>query len=322
MPNYSSASFYKKQQQSLPDLGLGLGLRHTHFDHILSHYPKVDWFEVISENFMYSHGIARHNLRKIGARYPIVMHGVSMSIGSTEEIDMDYLKAIKALAEDIQPVWISDHLCWTGVLGMNTHDLLPLPLTESTLKHVCDRVDFVQNYLGRPLIIENPSTYLSFNQSTIQEAEFLKLMVERTGCGLLLDVNNTYVSCFNSGDDPIEYIKTLPHDAIVQMHLAGHQNCGTHIIDTHDRAVVPEVWELFHLAWTLTGGTSTLLEWDGNIPSFDVCLAELHKAKDYMQSPFGKDNEPNLIENPNFKPVSTPVDFMMNAVIHETVHTN
>lgn len=311
----------KDTLKSLPNLGLGLGLRHTHFQHILAHFPEVDWFEIISENFMYSHGKPRYILQQIAERYPIVMHGVSMSIGSTEPLNTDYLKKLKILAEEVKPKWISDHLCWTGVLGANTHDLLPLPLTEETLKHVCSRVETVQEYLKRPLIIENPSTYLDFNQSTIPEAEFLKLMVEQTGCGLLLDVNNTYVSCFNSGEDPIKYIKTLPHESIVQMHLAGHQNCGTHIIDTHDRKVTKEVWELFHLAWTLTGGTATLLEWDGNIPSFEDCIKELHKAKDYMLSPTG--NSEIAVDTLNkTEELSTPIDFMVNPLMGETIHSN
>jgi uncharacterized protein (UPF0276 family) len=219
----------KYNLKDLPNLGLGLGLRHPHFQHILKHQPQVDWFEIISENFMYSQGKPRHILRQIAELYPIVMHGVSLSIGSTDNLNFEYLSLLKDLANEIKPAWISDHLCWTGVVGVNTHDLLPLPLNESTLAHVAARIRRIQDYLNRPLIIENPSTYLTFNQSTIPEAEFLKLLVEQTGCGLLLDVNNTYVSCFNAGNDPLEYIETLPNDAIVQVHIAGHQHCGTHI---------------------------------------------------------------------------------------------
>lgn len=307
------------QLQSLPNLGLGLGLRHTHFSYILEHNPKVEWFEIISENFMFSKGRPRHILNQIAEKYPIVMHGVSMSIGSTDPINMEYLKALKALAEDINPKWISDHLCWTGVVGANTHDLLPLPLTNETLLHVSERIDKVQDYLQRPLIIENPSTYLTFKESEIPESEFLKQLVKKTGCGLLLDVNNTYVSCFNSGDNPIEYIESLPHESIVQMHLAGHQHCGTHIVDTHDRPVTDEVWKLFHLAWQKTGGVSTLLEWDGNIPDFETCLAELHKAKEFMH------NSPKLKRTENLngsekESHSTPIDFMIDSVIDKVVH--
>lgn len=267
----------------LPNLGLGLGLRSQHFDHILEQEPEVDWFEIISENFMDSHGRPRHVIRQIAARYPVVMHGVSLSIGSTNPLDMDYLKSLKALAEEIQPKWISDHLCWTGVLSVNSHDLLPLPLNEESLKHVCERICQVQDFLGRPLVIENPSTYATFKHSTIPEWEFLTEMTKQTDCGLLLDVNNVYVSSFNNDFDPIEYLEGIPHDRVVQMHLAGHHHCGTHIIDTHDREVTQQVWELFQLAWQRTGGTSTLLEWDGNVPSFEVYHAELLKSKQFME---------------------------------------
>ena len=270
----------------LPNLGLGLGLRSQHFTHILEEKPAVDWFEVISENFMDSYGRPRQVLKQIAAMYPVVMHGVSLSIGSTDPLNYSYLKSLKALADEVKPIWISDHLCWTGVLSLNSHDLLPLPLNEESLKHVCERIRQVQDYLERPIIIENPSTYASFRHSTIPEWTFLKSLTEETGCGLLLDVNNVYVSSFNNDFDPVEYISSLPHNKIVQMHLAGHQNCGNYIIDTHDREVNGLVWQLFQLAYRLTGGTSVLLEWDGNIPAFDVYHAELMKAKKYMTHHF------------------------------------
>ena len=217
---------YQQQTESLPQLGLGLGLRHVHYEHILSNWPEVDWFEVISENYMYSHGKPRHVLRQVAEKYPIVMHGVSMSIGSTDPLDMSYLKSLKSLAEEVQPRWISDHLCWTGVLGKNSHDLLPLPLTNEAFENTVNRIRRVQDFLKRPIVLENPSTYLSFTHSTIPEAEFLSGLVSETGCGLLLDVNNTYVTCFNSGKDPIAFIESLPCQNIVQIHLAGHQNNG------------------------------------------------------------------------------------------------
>ncbi|MBV1923951.1 MAG: DUF692 domain-containing protein, partial [Flavobacteriaceae bacterium] len=245
------------------NLGLGLGLRSQHFNHILEHNPPVDWFEIISENFMDSFGRPRHILHQIAEKYPVVMHGVSMSIGSIDPLDFDYLKKLKALSDEINPEWISDHLCWTGVLTVNSHDLLPIPLNEETLQHVCERIRIVQDYLERPLILENPSTYLSFEQSTMKEWEFLSNMTQETNCGLLLDVNNVYVSGFNNDFDPITYIENLPHDRIVQMHLAGHQHCGDYIIDTHDREVTNHVWELFRIAWKKTGGVASLLEWDG-----------------------------------------------------------
>jgi len=270
----------------LPNLGLGLGLRSEHFEHILSTSPEVDWFEVISENFMDSFGRPRYILKQIAERYPVVVHGVSMSIGSTDPLNPDYLKSLKTLADEVQPAWISDHLCWTGVLTTNSHDLLPLPLNEESLKHVCNRIKQVQEYLERPLIVENPSTYASFKNSNIPEWEFLRLMTEETGCGLLLDVNNVYVSSFNNDFDPVAYIKGLPHDKIIQMHLAGHQNMGNYIIDTHDREVTNQVWKLFQMTYQLASDASILLEWDGNIPEFDVYHAELMKSKQYMDPAF------------------------------------
>lgn len=307
----------KEQVQALPNLGLGLGLRHVHFDHILKEWPEVDWFEAISENFMYTHGRQLHVLKQVAEKYPIVMHGVSLSIGSKDPLNRDYLKALKALSDEIAPKWISDHLCWCGMLGMNTHDLLPLPLTEEAFTWVSKRVMEVQDFLERPLILENPSTYLSFTHSTIPEQDFLSQLVVETGCGLLLDVNNVYVSCFNAGTDPEAYIRSLPHESIVQMHLAGHQHCGTHIVDTHDRPVVDEVWELFRLAWKLTGGTSVLLEWDGNIPSFDDCLAELHKSRTFMagSAVSGFRNEASAVTDS----LPTPIDFLVPDIMSQTV---
>ncbi len=299
----------------LPDVGLGLGLRSSHFSHILRHWPPVDWFEVISENFIDSGGRPGHVLRQIAERYPIALHGVSMSIGSTDPLDLDYLRKLKDLAAAVDPVWISDHLCWTGVLGLNTHDLLPVPLDEEALAHVAGRINRVQDFLERPLVVENPSTYLSFRHSTIDEWTFLRRLTEETGCGLLLDVNNVYVSSFNNRFDPVEYIEGLPHDRVVQLHLAGHQHCGSHIVDTHDREVTDEVWELFRLAWSLTGGCSTLLEWDNHIPDFDTCHAELLKAERFM----GASPQPAAGPAPEAagESVSNPVGFLVNDVAAE-----
>lgn len=297
--------------QSLPNLGLGLGLRSKHFDYILSQRPEVDWFEIISENFMDSGGRPRQVLRAIAEHYPVVMHGVSMSIGSTDPINFEYLERLNLLANEINPAWISDHLCWTGVLSTNSHDLLPLPLTEEALKHVSDRISQVQAFLNRPIVIENPSTYLAFKHSTIPEWEFLTELVAKTGCGLLLDVNNVYVSAFNNEFDPIRYINSLPHSHIVQMHLAGHRNMGNFIVDTHDQPVLDRVWELFSLAWELTGGTSLLLEWDSEIPEFEEYHAELLKAKNYMNGFIGFDNKKNPISE-NAEIVSNPLSFMVS----------
>lgn len=299
---------------SMPNPGLGLGLRSKHFNYILENNPEVDWFEIISENFMDSGGRPRHVLRQVAERYPLVMHGVSMSIGSTDPVNFEYLDKLKALANEVNPLWISDHLCWTGLNGLNTHDLLPVVLNEESLKHICNRIDIIQDVLQRPVMFENPSTYLTFKQSTIPEWEFLRAMTEETGCGLLLDVNNVFVSSFNNEFDPVLYIHQLPHDRIVQMHIAGHQNCGNYIIDTHDRHVVPDVWKLFALAWKMTGGVATLLEWDSNIPDFETYHAELLKARRFMNSiPLFAEAAEEFDDDKGT--VSNPIDFMVNELV-------
>ncbi len=304
---------YQDIIENLPNPGLGLGLRSKHFNYILEHKPSVDWFEVISENFMDSGGRPRHVLNQLAEQYALVMHGVSLSIGSTDLLNITYLTKLKMLAKEVNPLWISDHLCWTGVNSLNTHDLLPVVLNEESLKHICIRINEVQDFLERPVVFENPSTYLTFRQSTINEWDFLRYMTEETGCGLLLDVNNVYVSGFNNDFDPIHYIEQLPHKSIVQMHIAGHQHCGNYIIDTHDRNVVQEVWKLFTLAWQLTGGVATLLEWDSNIPDFEDYHSELLKARNYMSAIFDQHIIP---EKQDYKhaAVSNPVNFLVNDI--------
>lgn len=300
-----------------PQLGLGLGLRNKHFDHILATWPAVDWFEAISENFMDSGGKPGYVLRRIAERYPIALHGVSLSIGSTAPLDLDYLAKLKVLADDVKAAWVSDHLCWTGVLGVNTHDLLPLPLNEETLKHVAARVQRVQEILERPLVLENPSTYVSFTQSVIEEPKFLRLLCAETGCRLLLDVNNVYVTCFNAGTDPVAYLESFPFDRVVQMHLAGHQCYDDHVIDTHDQPVCPEVWDLFRLAWERTGGASTLLEWDGRVPSLDECHGEVLKAKRHMAGRTVPEHLPDTVRR-DAESISTPMGFLVPEVMSET----
>jgi uncharacterized protein len=272
----------KPSRLGYPNLGLGVGLRSVHFSHILQNQPAVDWFEVISENFIDSCGRPRYVLEQIAQRYPVVMHGVSLSIGSTDPLNFDYLAKLKRLAGEVNARWISDHLCWTGVLGMNTHDLLPLPFNDETLRHVINRVRTVQDYLERPLVLENPSSYVTFTASTMPEWEFLSRVANETDCGLLLDVNNVYVSSMNHDFDPVEYISNLPHQRIVQMHLAGHTPCRAHLLDTHDNHVTDPVWELYRLAHQKTGGVSSLLEWDAKIPPFPIVHAEVLKARQYM----------------------------------------
>lgn len=276
----------------MKSLGIGVGLRSQHFNHILSTWPKVDWFEVISENFLDNQGWPKHVLQEISKRYPVVMHGVSLSIGSTDPINYDYLKSLKALAAKTNPRWISDHLCWTGMLGQNTHDLLPMPLTEESLQHVVERIRTVQDFLERPLVLENPSSYLQFSDDTLSEWEFISLMSKESGCYLLLDVNNVYVSSVNHGFDPVEYINSVPADRVIQFHLAGHTDFGTHIIDTHDGPVIEQVWQLYRLAQQRSPNASTLLEWDDNIPSFDEMHAEALKAKEFINQKASFDRIP------------------------------
>lgn len=266
----------------LPHLGLGVGLRAPHFSHLLEHSPPLDWLEIISENYMDSGGRPRHVLRQLAERYPIVMHGVSLSIGSCDPLNREYLAKLKRLAQETNARWVSDHLCWTGIAGRNTHDLLPLPFTEETLRHVVARVRQVQEILERPLVLENPSSYVTFTQSTMPEWEFVARVAEEADCGLLLDVNNVYVSAYNHDFDPAEYLRHIPAERIVQFHLAGHTNLGTHCIDTHDGPVIDPVWQLYRLAHEAIGGASTLLEWDASIPPFPEVHAEVLRAKEMI----------------------------------------
>ena len=306
-------------------LGLGVGLRNVHFEHILREWPAVDWFEAISENFMDSGGRPRMVLRRIAERYPIMLHGVSLSIGSTDPLNVAYLQRLKRLADEIGARWVSDHLCWTGVLGLNSHDLLPLPLNEAVLEHVAARVRQAQDILERPLVLENPSTYVRFRASTWDEPAFLRALCEATSCRLLLDVNNVYVSCFNAGSDPHAYLDAFPFERVVQLHLAGHQHCGTHIVDTHDRAVSAPVWELFRIAWQRTSGASTLLEWDGNVPPFRTLHNEVLHARAVvggasmdslaMVAAADADAETN---NSAREAASTPIDFLLPAVMSQS----
>jgi uncharacterized protein (UPF0276 family) len=246
---------------------------------VLRTQPAFDWFEIISENFLDSHGWSRHTLQQIAERYPVVMHGVSLSIGSCDALDFEYLGKLKRLAQEIGACWISDHLCWTGVGGETTHDLLPLPLDEQSLRHVVERIRIVQDVLERPLVLENPSTYARFAADTLPEWEFLARVADAADCGLLLDVNNVYVSSVNHGFDPHVYIDALPAQRVVQMHLAGHRVCDTHIIDTHDAPVSEAVWQLYRYATQRVGSVATLLEWDSNLPSLEGLLAEVGKAR-------------------------------------------
>jgi uncharacterized protein len=263
----------------LPHLGYGVGLRTQHFPHVLEHWPDVDWFEIVSENFMDTGGRPARVLDAVAERYPIVMHGVSLSIGTADPVDRAYLRRLAALAERCRARWISDHVCWTGVAGRNVHDLLPLPYTEESLAHLVRRVRQVQELLGRPLVLENPSSYVEFTSTTLSEWDFLTALAREADCGLLLDVNNVYVSSVNHGFDAEAYIRAIPPERVVYYHLAGHTDMGTHLLDTHSAHVIDPVWKLYRLAHELSGGRSTLLEWDADIPDFDVVHREVLHAQ-------------------------------------------
>ena len=266
-----------------PYLGIGVGLRTVHFSHILSQEPEIDWFEALSENHMDSGGRPAYVLDQVAERYPVVLHGVSMSIGGSDPLDFEYLAKLKKLARRVNARWVSDHLCWTGVMGKNTHDLLPVPTNEAALQHIAERVRVVSDYLERPLVLENPSTYVAFHESTMTEWDFLRRLTEQSGCYLLLDVNNIYVSAFNHGFDPRTYIDGIPADRVVQIHLAGHTKYDTYIIDTHTGHVIDEVWSLYDYTIRRMGEISTMVEWDQDIPDFDTVRAEAMKAARYLE---------------------------------------
>jgi hypothetical protein len=267
----------------LPDLGIGIGLRTRHFGEILATRPELGFFEILTENFLDTGGRPLFVLDQVAERYPVVMHGVSLSVGSTDPLDLDYLRKVKSLAERTGARWISDHVCWTGVLGRNTHDLLPLPYTEQVLRHCVTKVRQAQELLERPLVLENPSTYLEFASSSMPEHEFVARLAEDADCGLLLDVNNVYVSAFNHGFDPVAYIDAMPAGRVTQYHLAGHTHLGTHILDTHSDHVVDPVWELFGHAQRKVGHRATLLEWDADVPELAVVVAEAEKARAWRE---------------------------------------
>jgi len=267
-----------RNRWGFPDLGVGIGLRSAHFGEILAGWPDVDWFEVLSENYLDTGGRPLYVLDRVAERYPVALHGVSLSIGSTDPLDREYLAKLEALAARTRAHWVSDHLCWTGVMGRNSHDLLPMPYSEEALRHTVSRVRQVQEILERPLVLENPSSYVEFGASTMPEWEFLARLAQEADCGLLLDVNNVYVSAFNHGFDACAYIDAIPADRVVQYHVAGHTNKGTHILDTHSDRALPEVWELYRRAWQRTGPVATLYEWDEDIPPLAEVVAEARKA--------------------------------------------
>jgi uncharacterized protein len=260
-------------------LGFGLGLRPEHYEAVLNDSPPVDWFEILTENYLVPGGKPLHYLTRIRERYRLAMHGVSLSIGSSAALDFEYLGQVKALAQRIEPEWISDHLCWTGVGGANLHDLLPLPHTEEALRHVIGRVQRVQDFLGRRLVLENVSSYVSFRSATLNEWEFLAAIAEGSDCLILLDINNIHVSSVNHGFDPHAYLAGVPPERVQQFHLAGHQRQGQYLVDTHDHPVPDPVWELYGAALRRFGEVSTTIERDANIPPLAELLDELEVAR-------------------------------------------
>ncbi|MDB6101032.1 MAG: hypothetical protein JWO52_1031 [Gammaproteobacteria bacterium] len=263
-----------------PSLGFGLGLRVDHYEPILADHPEVDWFEALTENYLVPGGKPLDYLTRIRERYPLVLHGVSLSIGSTQPLDRTYLAQVKALAARLEPEWVSDHLCWTGIAGRNMHDLLPLPYTEEALANVVERVRTVQDILGRHILLENVSSYVSYRDSQVTEWQFLREIAERADCLILLDVNNIYVSSVNHEFDPLDYLNTIPVDRVQQIHLAGHENHGDYLVDTHDHPVPDPVWELYSAALRRFGSVSTMIERDANIPPLEELCSELDAARE------------------------------------------
>lgn len=270
-----------KNQTTSP--GFGIGLRPTHYQSIIDTQPEIDWFEIISEDFMIKGGNPLQQLDKIRENYPMAMHGVSLSIGSSDPLNKNYLQQLKQLVDRVDPLWVSDHFCWVGVNGLSLHDLMPLPLTEEAVEHVVDHVQQVQDYLGRQILLENVSSYVSYLDSTMTEWEFISEVANRADCLLLLDINNVYVNAFNHNFDPKEFINNVPVGRVRQYHMAGHEHCKTHIIDTHDASIVDSVWELYEVALRRFGNVGTLIERDAAIPSIDDMVSELNQCREICQ---------------------------------------
>lgn len=269
-------------------LGYGLGLRTEYYDTILQNRPNVDWFEILTENYLVDGGKPVYFLDAIREHYPMVMHGVSLSIGGTDPLDMNYLAQLQRLAQRVQPCWISDHLCWTAQGGHNLHDLLPLPYNEDAIKHVAGRVRQVQDFLGRQILLENVSSYVTYQHSEMSEWEFYKAVVEEADCLMLLDINNIYVSARNHHFEPLQYLNAMPKQRVQQMHLAGHTDCGDYVIDTHDHPVVDPVWRLYAEALKRFGPVSTMIERDDHFPPFEELMGELNQARSVGQAVVGK----------------------------------
>ena len=260
-------------------VGCGIGLRHGHIDEILENKPTIPWLEALSDNYLRQGSVHQDYLFEVASHYPVLLHGVGLSIGATDPLNRDYLNQLKNLADQIDPPWVSDHLCWSSVHGLATHDLIPLPYTQSTIDHVASRIREAQDFLGRELVIENVSSYLQYQDSTMPEWAFISEVVEAADCGMLLDVNNVYVSASNHNFSAEEYLAAIPASRVRQLHLGGHDDRGTHLLDTHGYPVSEPVWSLFEKALKKLGPVPTLVEWDNNLPSLDVLLAEMDKAQ-------------------------------------------
>ncbi len=267
-----------------PIHGAGIGLRTPHYAYIEQEQPSIPWFEVLVDNYLGKGGLPLRHLELVRRDYPITFHGVGMSLGSTDPLNRDYLKRLKDLVERFQPAYVSDHLCWVSAEGRYGHELVPLPYVESVVNHIVDRVQCVQEFLGRSILIENVSSYLTYKISDMEEWDFLSLIAERAGCEILLDINNVYVSARNHGFDPEDYILKVPVDRVRQFHLAGHEDQGTHLLDSHSNSVHDSVWELYKKTLLHLGPLPTLIEWDNNIPEFPVLYAEAAKAQGLMRT--------------------------------------
>jgi uncharacterized protein (UPF0276 family) len=259
--------------------GFGLGVRPQHYEALLGeHRGSVSWLEALTDNYLVPGGKPLHFLERLRAEYPLVLHGVSLSIGSIDPLNLEYLDDVRQLADRTEAVWVSDHLCWTGMAGTNLHDLMPLPFTEECVRHLVSRIQYAQDRLRRRLVLENVSSYVSFAQSEMTEWQFIREICERADCELLLDINNVYVSSINHEFDALEYLRNIPRSRVRQFHLAGHRNLGTHLIDTHDEPVCEEVWDLYSHALAFFGSVPTMIERDDNIPELPVLLDELNRA--------------------------------------------
>lgn len=272
-----------KTNKDIPNLGIGIGLRIPHYEAIFRDKPAIDWFEIISENYMIEGGAPLDNLDRILEFYPVVQHGVSMAIGSPDPLDFDYLRKLKALTRKTKTPWLSDHLCWGRLPGAHYHDLLPLPYTQEVVNYVVERAKIVQDYLEIPFALENLSSYVTYRDDQMPEWEFYSAIVEKADIFMMLDVNNIYVSSRNHGFDPKEYYQNIPMEKVLQIHLAGHTDHGDYVMDTHDNYVRDEVWKIYAEVYPLTGGVSTLLEWDDKFISFEDTWKEALKAKQFQQ---------------------------------------